>query len=136
VLTISSGIRSVKDSTVEMPPADKACVSTENLNPSAPRATKSRWLGRVVLVVGLVIAIWSIGGVMEMAHRAEQDRLERIDQAEDKYAVTYLRRVRDGEGGGIWRTATGTVLTCRIDGPVHDPTLACGADGLPPLPTR
>lgn len=70
--------------------------------------------------------------LLAYAQQAEDRRQDRIAAAEDKYDLTYLRVIKDGEGGGTWRMADGRVITCRISGDTDDPTLACGKNGTEP----
>lgn len=83
-------------------------------------------------VLAVLVAATLLGGVAALAVLSQQHRFDRLEAAEVKYGAEYLKAVRDGEGGGLWRFAGGSTLSCRISGPRNDPALGCGADGHEP----
>lgn len=82
------------------------------------------------LLIATIVAVLLVAGLVVAVRHFEDERRDRIEHAEDKYGLTYVRRVKNGEGGGQWRTSEGTTLTCTITGDVADPVLDCG-DGEP-----
>lgn len=105
--------------------------SASSLSPQSDPAGHGRASGLGCLLVAVLLVCVLVATVVVTSRHFEERRLSRIDHAEDKYGLTYVRRVRDGEGGGQWRTEAGATLTCTISGDVADPMLACG-EGEPP----
>jgi hypothetical protein len=86
---------------------------------------------RATVAVGAAVA-FVVAFLLSYAGQAENRRMERIENAETKYGLTYLDKASDGEGGGYWRTRGDKTISCRISGDTDDPVLTCGADGTEP----
>lgn len=99
-------------------------------SPSAEAPSEGSWRGTAILLAIVLAGV--IAGPVLFSHLSETKRLARIENAERKYSLTYLRSVGDGEGGGMWRHLDGTVITCRTKGTTQDPTLACGPEDTEP----
>lgn len=89
--------------------------------PAAPLS----WRSCITVLLGIVLFM---GVVSVIAALDQQRRSDRAAAAETKYAVRFIKAIRDGEGGGLWRFPDGRTEVCRISGEADDPTLRCGAD--------
>lgn len=105
-------------------PSQPPSPSTEDDGP----ATRAEGVGCFLL--GGLVTLLVAGVVVVAARHFEDRRVSRIEHAEDKYGLTYVRGVGDGEGGGLWRTSDGATVSCSISGRVPDPVLSCGTSDL------
>ena len=89
--------------------------------------------GAIGCAVLVVLVILVLGAVAVLAWNSQQDRLKRIENAEERYGATYLRNSKNGEGGGVWRLPGDVTDTCSVSGDVDEPTLSCSS--VAPVPS-